>query len=210
MALPLFFGVGAVAILLAIVLVKRSEAVIYENGFVFTRGSKVTELNFDNVKGISDWTTSIKFYGVISVGSVREVKIVKQDGEKIALTDATGFNLQNYSLPNFDQLADELGAVITKRLLKDVAKEKIGYVNISFGDQLEFTGGQFVYNEDKGRNKIYIPLSKVIGAEIPEDSYWLFLLGPRGQDGKAERLASIRADKALNLGALYRIIEMSK
>ena len=202
MMLLLFFGVGAMFILLSILRVKPSSAVIYEDCLVHACGSKAMNLAFDNVKGISDETTVFLLWHIIPVGKTREITLVRKDGEKKSLTK----NL----VPSFNQFADALGAALATFLLKDLTKETIGSANISFGNALELSDGKFIYDGGRKKGKVSIPVDAVRSIEVhDEEGYWLTLRGrPNNEDGKAEELAMIRKDKALNIEALYRIVAM--
>ena len=198
--LALFFGAGALFILLALFFVKKSTAVLYEGGVVLTRGAKITEFDFASLKGIIDSTTIVKAYGAIPFSKTRVVTLVAQNGTKIGLVKAL--------TPNFEQFADELGTTIVKRLLKGVTRENLNQLDISFGDSLELSRGQFIHDGKKG--KVSIPLGNVCGFELQNEGYWLHLKGTCDTNGKSEILASIRADKALNLESLHRIIDMNR
>jgi len=201
MVLLLFFGAGALFLLMGILFVKPSKAVLYEGGFVLTRGTKVTETGFSDLKGIIDSTTVTKLYGAIPLSQTRLVIIHKKNDEKFGATKAT--------VPSFNQFADELGTAVSKYLLKDVTKDNIEQLSILFGDKLELTGGRFIHDAGKEKGMVSIPADAVRSAEyIGSDGYWIALKGQCDENGKAEELASIRADKALNLESLCRIIEM--
>ena len=196
MLLPLFFGAGALFALLGLFFVKPLEAAIYESGFVNTRGSKVIELDFSSIKGISDSTTVIKIYGIIPATKTRVLTLTKKDGNRIELTKTF--------VPDFNQFIDAFSTAFTKHLLKDVETAGIDKANISFGDSLELTGGQMVYDEKK-KGKTAIPLSRIHSIESDGEGYWLALKG-----ANQEELANVRIDKALNIEALYRIVDMAQ
>ena len=201
MVLLLFFGAGALFALMGILFVKPAKAVLYDGGFALTRGSKVTETDFSDVKGILDSTTVTKYLGVVTLSKTRVVTIVKKNGEKFGVVKAF--------IPNFNQFADELGTALSKYMLRGVTIGNLDQVNISFGDALELTGGQFTCDAGRKKGRISIPVDAVHSAEYNgNEGYWLALKGQYDENGKAEDLASIRADKALNLETLYRIIDM--
>ena len=175
------------------------EIVVYENGIVFTLGSKVTELDFCDVKGINDATIVTKLYGVINAGQTRYAAIVKHNGEKHVFTKAL--------VSELEQLADNLGAAFTKYLLREVTAETLDKAYISFGDSLELTGGLLVHDAGAKKGKVSIPLNAVRNVAFDDDGYWLTLEGEKNEKGKPEKLAMIRADKALNLTALLRILD---
>ena len=198
--LVLFFGAGLLFLLMGILFVKPSKAVLYDGGFVLTRGSKVTEVDFHDLKGISDTTTGYSFYGIIPIKNTRNVTVLKHDGTRIGLVKAF--------VPDFARFADELGAACTNFLLKDVTKATIGQAKISFGDKLELAGGQLVYEAGEKKGRVFIPLDTVRNVRITEEGFWLYLDGEPDEKGEARELAAIRADRAWNLVALYRILEM--
>jgi hypothetical protein len=173
---------------------------LYDGGFVLTRGSKVIEVGFNNVAGISDSTIKTQAYGVFTVAKTRQVTVFKKDGEKIIMANIIGFIF----IPNYDQFADELGTVYTNYLLRDVTKENISQLNLSFGDKLKLAGGQLIHDADKKQGAVSIPLESIRRLEyLNDEGYWLSLKNER-----AEELTSIRADKAMNLETLNRIVEL--
>ena len=137
-AFAVFIALGVMLLLWGVVFVKRAMVELYETGYVLTRGSKVTVMAFDDVKGISDSTTAFSAYGIIPVGKSRDVSITKKDGVPILLLKS--------GVPNFNQFVDELGAAFTEYLLKDLTKENIGQASISFGNKLELAGGHLVFD----------------------------------------------------------------
>ncbi|MDR0570844.1 MAG: hypothetical protein LBG71_06475 [Clostridiales Family XIII bacterium] len=191
----IFFAGGSVCVLGAFFLVRFGSAVLYERGFAVTNRSKVTAMDFNEVKGISDAT----------IRNVRQITVVKKDGEKVTLANGTG----GLRVSNFHQFADDLGTLISSFLLKDVTAENIDRLSISFGDKLELAGGRLIHDAGGKKGKVSIPLEAVRNVELPgDDGYWLSLMGAVGENGKAEELASIRVDKALNLETLFRILRM--
>lgn len=200
MVLALFFGAGALFLAMAILFVKPAKAILYEDGYVLSRGSKVTEVSFSDVKGISDSTTAFLAYGIVPIVKTRYVVVIKNDGSRSGLVKAF--------VPDFNRFTDELGAAITAYLLRGVTKETIGKANITFGDKLELTGGRLVYDAGGKKGKIDIPLDSVRNVHIVLEGYWLYIEGDPDEKGKPAELAAVRADRAWNLDALYRILEM--
>lgn len=201
MVLALFFGAGAVFLLLGIFFVKSAAAVLYEGGFVLTRGSKVTEMDFGDLKGILDSTTILKYYGILPVGKTRVVTVYKKNGEKFGVVKAF--------VPDFNRFVDELNAAITNYYLKDVTLESMKRLNIYFSDKLELIDGQFIHDAGSKKGKVSIPVEVVRSIEyLNDDGYWLSIKGAPAGNGKANELISIRADKTLNLDTLSRIIQM--
>ena len=192
--------IAALAIFGILFAKKYKEISVYENGIVLARGSKVIELGYEDVKGVQDSTTVIKAYGVITASKNRFLTIVRKDGTKIALNKAM--------VTDFDQFADEICAAVTKYLLRGITRENINQARIVFDDKLVLADGHFVFDAGGSKGKISIPVDSVSGAEIRGDGYWLNLLGSYDEKGMPEELASIRADKALNLEALSQILGM--
>jgi hypothetical protein len=200
----LFFAAGAIFVLIGIFRIKPAQVFIYEKGFAHIGGSKITEVDFGDVKGVANLKSTLKYMGELQIAkSKHEVTIVKNDGNKICLGPFTASKL---FLPQAEQTADELDMAITKYLLKDVTKENIAKVNISFGDALELTGGQLAYKAGGKKSVVYIPLDAV--KDISFSEYWMELKGASG-----EKLASIQITnnleaKMLNSEAFRHIMRM--
>jgi hypothetical protein len=195
-----FIAIGAFLSLFGLFFIKKAEAALYETGYVLKRGSKVTATAFNDMKGIIDTMTAFSAYGIVPVGKSRDVSVVKNDGVPFMLTKT--------SVPNFNQFVDELCVTYNKYLLKDLTKENIGQASISFGNKLELSGGQLIFDAGGSKGKIPIPLGSIQNVRVTEEGYWLYIEGAINEKGKAEELAAIRADKAWNLEALYRILDM--
>jgi len=197
--LPLLFGVGAVFLAMAIFFVKPATAILYEGGFITTRGSTVKETDFNDILGITDTKIVHTLYALIPVGNTRIVTIGRKDGSKFGLLKAF--------VPDFNRFCDELGTAISAFMLKGITKENIAEANISFGDKLELTGGHLVFNSKK-EGMITIALETVRGLKYFGEGYHLDIVGDADEKGNPEVLATIRADSAYNLDSLYNIIGM--
>ena len=188
--------------------VKASETVIYENGLIHTLGSKVTEMNFNDLAGMRDLKkTEMWLSGLIPVlySKKRTVTVERKDGTSLKLT--------KINVHNFNQFADDFGSVFAEKLLSGVTKENLGQTNISFGKELELSGGQLLYDEGNERKTI-IPLNAIIDIE-DNDGIHILLIGEKKKEKnllskRSDVLAIISIESALNLGVLYRVIQIAQ
>ena len=202
----LFFGLGGVySVLIPLLFKPYRQATIYEAGLVLEKKSKVTEIAFSDVKGIADYITRHNVNG-IPVGKTRTFSITSTDGSVVGLG--------KFTFPHgFNHFAEELKNAHMAYLLKNLSKENIDQVQISFGDQLELQGGQLIYNQGKKKGAIEIALEDIYDIES-QDGVLHLLSAPSGEKKKLlalkrkDTLASISLQKALNLDILYFILSL--
>ena len=203
MVLGLFFGAGAFFLLLAVFFVKRSKAFLYEGGIVHTYASKVIEIDFNDVIGIRDLASKQMWFALILpifALKSRDITIEKKDG--------TIIQLSKNKVADINKFADILNSVFTERLLKDVTKQNLSKTTISFGKELELKDGQLLYND-----KTVIPFEEIIKIETGDGGHHIMLIGKEKESKKFTRtdiIAMIAVDKALNIEALYRIVQIAK
>ena len=182
--------------------IKHSEAILYEDGLVYTLDGKTTEVAFKDVKGTRFLITSNPRETTIR-RSARLIKhddtIVEMDGEAAVLR-------------NFRQFYEKLDSVFADYLLRNITPENLHQANISFGSRLELTDGQFIYYDNWDKITT-MPLENVTGIDPPANStsisLALSLKGPFYKR-KAVNFASIDLIYMLNIQALYRVVEMAK
>ena len=171
--------------LMILSIVKGFSATIYEQGFVLKRGSKVTELAFAEVKGISLANKTLTIQGL--------------DGKNIVLA--------GMFTPNMKQFAEEFETAYTKSSLYDITQESLYQTNISFGKHLELVNGVFIY-----KGKEAVTLDDVYGIEVDEETLlraaaqeaaFIRLKGQIGND-----LLTVPLMYVQNLDILRRIIHI--
>ena len=197
------FGLASIPFVSRIFASRASKATVFENGLMHSRGSKVTDLAFEDIAGIRDLTDKTIFLALIIpvfASKSRIITIHKKDGKIIEINK----NQARY----FNDFADTFNFAFTEHLLNGITKENIYQANISFGAQLELSNGQLKYDSWGKEGEKIIPLDLVFGLQPNENGNLIMLMGEKNEKGKAEILASIKADVALNIGALYRILEI--
>ena len=205
--IALFFVVGVAGILfivLSIVRSRRSSAVLFERGVIHTQGSEVTEVGFSDTEGIRLETSAIAVGGVaIPLGSFGQESVIirKKDGTEIVFRKS--------DIPDFRVFADKFGAVYTRWLLDGLTMDNMADAKISFGPDLKLYGGQFIYT--KKDQEIVMPLSDVHSLEIETgDAYnyfWLLSKTETDKKGNPKKAIGGQTAKALNLEALYIIVQ---
>jgi len=136
----------------------------------------------------------------------------------------------------YDGLADvqmerfftALDEAFSNYLLRDIRREGLNHVSMSFGEELELERGQLIFNpalreRKRGRKKqqettertITMPLDSVwsIRAPRPEDiteTSMLKLMGVPDERGHADELIVMFLNLALNIDVLYAIVKMNR
>jgi len=201
-----FFAVGAVCVIGALLRSKQSSIALYENGVVYVRGPIVTEAGFDDIEGIRQVRSAAAIGGVL----IRTPKALSQESVTIRKKDGVEIVLNKAYMSDFHQFADEFSDLYIRWLVKDLTMENIADANISFGPDLELSGGQFIYTHKK--EKKYMPVGEVHGLEIQTDDehnfFWLTSRVETDKKGRPKKIAGGQTVKALNLEALYHIVQM--
>ncbi|MCL1914212.1 MAG: hypothetical protein FWG10_10155 [Eubacteriaceae bacterium] len=108
------------------------------------------------------------------------------------------------AVPHYPQFVDEFGTVYTRWLLRDLTPDNISRKSISFGPDFELRNGQFIYSEGmKKKTEVPIQLGSIRELSTNNDRTALYLMGEGNN-----RLAAIWIPNALNLEALYHILQM--
>lgn len=214
-SVPIFFQV--VTVLFS---VKASETAVFEHGLIHSCRSKHIDLAFADITGIRDRTERTTWVVALIVPfltlSSRSITMYKKDGTKLEI----GKGKVRY----YDEFADTFNAVYTDYLLSGVTKETISEASITFGLQLELVNGVLEYSpgEDdifqlrdgklkfvKGEEgKKIVPFDAIARLQPDGDGGYISLVGKEMENGKPVVLASFKADEAMNMMALYSILEI--
>ena len=169
---------------------KQYEAVVYEQGLVLKYGSKVTELGFDDLKGIQFINQTVKLYGIIRTFASSCVNIFPKNSKKIALN--------GFRMPDIERFGNEFSFTYTKYAAKDLNRENIYHANISFGSELELKNGMFIF-----KNKKEVPFDDISSITDSQGVIWLNGLNEKG---KNRALITLKVGKTLNFGLLCNIV----
>jgi|GEM_PF-3890855 len=183
-----------------------SAAEIYENGITITQGEHTHAIELDQIKGILALSTftvvlsnppgALDLPFVSSVGNrYRSVTIAeKQGGEPFIVR-----------VPNFVKFARMLNAKFTQYIMKELTPENISRAAISFGEHLQLTGGQFVYDPPDGASRVYLPLGQVTGIEFNAEGWSILAIRTKNPDDQL-RIPHRQTRTMLNIDILHQII----
>jgi len=215
-----FFGIAFVFLLLGIMLVKHTELSIFDEGIIFTRGSKSEHVAFSDLEGINDTKTSTTvivtspaggLVGGLIIGLLASfIPALNPHKIKLRKKDGTTIKLSKSFLHNFKEVAENLHSAYTEYLLKDLSKENLSDANISFGPQLQLRDGQLVYCKNiMKKSETIIPFENISNICGGADGV-VWIDGPKNEKGKAETLAKLSVESLLNIDALDRIVQMAQ
>jgi len=205
-------GVALFFLLLSFLLVRPAELVIYEEGFVFTRGRKVTEVGYNQIGSVYRTTDSIFdiffLFGLVGVliswlpiFQVRKLHVYGPNGNRVVV-------LRHRRTPDFKRMTKELEQVFAWYRMRGITAENIAEITISFHEELELKGGQLIHTEKKWRKteSKAIPFESIYQVTETEP---VQLLGHPDERGRHDSLVNL-GDAGRNVELLRRIVEMMK
>ncbi|MCL2572357.1 MAG: hypothetical protein FWE11_08125 [Defluviitaleaceae bacterium] len=193
-------------ILLAHVLVKGGELVIYEGGFSYTRGGNTISVPFSQVASTYRESDTVGggflvggLIGMLPIFQVHKFILVKNNGAKQTA-------LRHRRTPGYKFMTRELDMAFTRYLLKDLSINTLASTNISFGDQLQLRNGGLVLTTRKWRktNETIIPFESIYSMSESEP---ILLEGHPNEKGKKETLVNLGV-AGHNIEVLRQIIKM--
>lgn len=171
--------------------VKDFEAKVYEKGLFLKKGKKITELSFDEIKGISYYCV-VTIYVFIPV-TQRKFTIEKKEGKELVISGVT--------IPNFKEFCNVVNEAYTKHIIKDLNKENIENANIYFGKSLQLDNGKFIFK----KGKTVVPLKDITDFKISDE--WVKFKG-LNKKRKEVDLIKIGISACANISALSYIMAM--
>ena len=170
---------------------KQHNADVFEHGLVVENNKKITSFDFSELESISYLGGWMPYRGKpASFGAIRHLTIIPKS-EKNNIIDIAPFKLND-----FNAFADVVTIAHTYYILKDVKKENIDNLCISFGEVLKLTNGKLVYNEGEKE----IPIEDIVEMFVDYPSKTLALYGER------EKLLSVELKKLTNQTILLYLV----
>jgi len=197
---------------------RLQTAHIYERGIVTIHGSRTNEIAYSQIRGI----LAISLTKVL-ITNGPSPNITTTGGRNGSITIAFHESPEKIVVfvPRFKQFAKALNTAYTQYIAKDLHSGNIHTADISFGDNLQLCGGEFIYtpakdnkvnNEYKGNkvnneykgNKVCIGYSDILALKFSTPSFKFMEL--TGRMGKIE-ITHSQARDLLNIDVLYYIIK---
>jgi|GEM_PF-4159707 len=166
---------------------RQYDVDVFENGFVIRRDQEIISLGFSELEGIAYLGSSIQYRGKpISFAKTRNLIIIPKSGADNAI------EIVPFKLSNFYELSEILDIVYTYYLLKDIKREDINSVRLSFGEQLKLVNGKLVYNEGEKE----VPIMDIVEMVVNYSDYSLVLYDEK------EKALTVALDKVYNQSSL--------
>lgn len=209
MSIAIAAVLGIIFFILSKIFRPRIEVTLYEQGIIIQRGTNTNKFHFSEIKGIlesskakySDTAILVGFGllgGLLSSltsrkgGDNREVLILDNNNKKIKLADAPG---------------QEISDIYTNWIVaeKNITRENISNLKLSFGDSLELSNGTFIHN--RIRSNVELKLGDITKFESDQKIFSIFALNEKG---KEKSLIKIDITDLLNVDLVTKIITLSK
>jgi len=197
-------GIASLIYFLKAYTIKPSEALIYKGGMLYKWGAKTQQAAFSDVKGIRSESFRFSLSGLelSFLTSYWDTLVLKEDSSSIIL--------KNTNTPDFHEVSRELNAAYMEYLLEGLSFETLSSASISFGDQLELLDGELIFTKGKNTGQDVIAISDIHNIFSDDEGFYTWIEGAPNEKGKNSTLAKITSSRALNLEALYRIVNMVK
>jgi len=176
--LPYIFFVVAAGLVAVMFVFKGQTVNVFEDGFTFEKGNNVDKIPFGDIKGIID--TDVIEDSIIGRAThhfttkrnaqkgvfLRGVTVQTKDSRKIGIVNTAGHALYEAFLAY---------------TFKNITKDDLQSLDISFGDDLSFKDGHFVLDTKKHQKQVHH--SQITNVDFDDDvNTTLFAVGEDGQD----------------------------
>jgi len=193
-------------ILLAFTLVKRSEIVIYEEGFTYKRGRRLRSFSYGMMSATyresgvvgGGWIIG-GLIGMLPIFQVHKFNILDHSTSRLIA-------LRHRRTPGYKYMTRELEIAFARYLMRNITMENLHMTNISFGDQLALRQGHLIQIKRKWRKteETGIPFEYITRIT---DTDPIILEGPLNAKGKPDTIVNL-GDTGRNIEVLRMVVYM--
>ena len=199
-SIPLYLVAAIIFALCARFWFRIKTVLVYEHGLQVKNGPYYDDIYFADVAGIS--TISI-MYVLVAHGKSPNIAFNRRKGASVTIAKHSG-ELVRFSVPRLKHFAQVVNVAYTYYMTWNLTSENIHTAEISFGPNLQLTGGEFVFRTPAG-GTARIPYGDVAGLEFTTANFRFMTMSGRSYT----QIASItyrQGQHMLNLDILFYII----